>query len=75
MSDILPINLDDLPHARTLESERIESRKTRDPETMGHQVVKTICAFANDPAQPERGMEATDARHAWAWRDLGRVFG
>ena len=44
----LRINLDDLLHARTVESERIEFKATWDPQVTGHQVLKTICAFAND---------------------------
>ncbi len=44
----LRINLDDLLHARTVESERIEFKATWDPRVTGHQVLKTICAFAND---------------------------
>ncbi len=44
----LRINLDDLLHARTVESERIEFKATWDPKVTGYQVLKTICAFAND---------------------------
>ncbi|MDE2985232.1 MAG: putative DNA binding domain-containing protein [Gemmatimonadota bacterium] len=44
----LRINLDDLLHARTVESERIEFKATWDSMVTGHQVLKTICAFAND---------------------------
>lgn len=44
----LRINLDDLLHARTVESERIEFKATWDSKVTGHQVLKTICAFAND---------------------------
>ena len=44
----LRINLDDLLHARTVESERIEFKATWDGRVTGHQVLKTICAFAND---------------------------
>ncbi|MDE2784288.1 MAG: putative DNA binding domain-containing protein [Gemmatimonadota bacterium] len=44
----LRINLDDLLHARTVESERIEFKATWDRRVTGHQVLKTICAFAND---------------------------
>ena len=44
----LRINLDDLLHARTVESERIEFKATWDEKTTGYQVLKTICAFAND---------------------------
>ena len=44
----LRINLDDLLNARTVESERIEFKATWDGKVTGHQVLKTICAFAND---------------------------
>ena len=44
----LRINLDDLLHARTVESERIEFKATWDRRVTGYQVLKTICAFAND---------------------------
>ena len=47
MSD-LRINLDDLLHARTVESERIEFKATWAGKVTGYQVLKTICAFAND---------------------------
>ncbi len=47
MSSLL-INLDDLLHCRTVESERVEFKSSWDPETTGPQVLKTICAFAND---------------------------
>ena len=48
MSRILPVNLSDLLHARTVESERIEFKASWDPDSTGHQVLRTICAFAND---------------------------
>ena len=48
MSLILPINLDNLLHQRSVESERIEFKATWDPHTTGPQVLKRICAFAND---------------------------
>lgn len=44
----LRINLDDLLHARAVESERIEFKATWDSRATGYQVLKTICAFAND---------------------------
>ncbi|MFM9962766.1 MAG: RNA-binding domain-containing protein [Planctomycetaceae bacterium] len=43
----LPIALDDLIHARTVESVRVEFKKTWD-ERIRPAVVETICAFAND---------------------------
>ena len=48
MSTILPVNLSDLLHARTVESQRIEFKASWNPGTTGHQVIRTICAFAND---------------------------
>ena len=48
MSHNLPINLDDLLHCRVVESVRVEFRAAWDPRTTGPQVLKTICAFAND---------------------------
>ena len=48
MSKILPINLEDLLYCRGVESERVEFKASWDPKTTGFQVLKTICAFAND---------------------------
>lgn len=48
MSAILPINLDDLLYCRGVESERVEFKASWDPNTTGPQVLRTICAFAND---------------------------
>ena len=48
MSKIMPINLEDLLYRRSVESERVELKASWDPETTGIQVLKTICAFAND---------------------------
>ena len=48
MSTILPFNLDDLLHCRGVESERVEFKAKWDPVTTGPQVLRTICAFAND---------------------------
>ena len=48
MSTILPINMDDLLHCRGVESERVEFKATWDERTTGPQVLRTICAFAND---------------------------
>lgn len=47
MVSILPINVIDLLNGRT-ESARLEFKASWDPETTGPQVVKTVCAFAND---------------------------
>ena len=48
MSALLPINVEDLLHCRTVESARIEFKAAWDPEVTGFQVLKTLCAFAND---------------------------
>ncbi len=48
MSAILPVNLDDLLHCRGVESERVEFKASWDPHTTGFQMLRTICAFAND---------------------------
>ena len=48
MSAILSINVDDLLHRRTVESERVEFKAAWDTERTGPQVIRTICAFAND---------------------------
>ena len=48
MSTILPINLDDLLYCRGVESERVEFKSSWDPDRTGPQVLRTICAFAND---------------------------
>ncbi len=48
MGAILPINLDNLLHCRSVESERVEFEGSWDPRTTGPQVLRTICAFAND---------------------------
>ncbi|MDM8550605.1 putative DNA binding domain-containing protein [Desulfobacterales bacterium HSG2] len=44
---ILPINLDDLIHARSVESVRREFKKTWSEQTPD-QVIRSVCAFAND---------------------------
>lgn len=48
MLTILPISLDDLLFCRGIESERVEFKAPWNPKTTGFQVLKTICAFAND---------------------------
>ena len=48
MRSILPINADDLLRGRPIESARIEFKAGWNPDTTGFQVLKTICAFAND---------------------------
>ena len=48
MGAILPINLEALLHCRGVESERVEFKASWDPDISGPQVLRTICAFAND---------------------------
>ena len=48
MRSILPINVDDLLRGRPIESARIEFKASWNPDTTGFQVLKTVCAFAND---------------------------
>ena len=48
MSAILPISVDDLLGGRSIESMRVELKASWSPDTTGFQVLKTICAFAND---------------------------
>ena len=48
VSTILPINLNHLLYGRGVESERVEFKASWDERTTGPQVLRTICAFAND---------------------------
>jgi ATP-dependent DNA helicase RecG len=48
MSSILPINLDGLLRLQGVESPRVEFKASWDEKTTGAQVIRTICAFAND---------------------------
>ena len=48
MSTILPINVRNLLRHRSVESERVEFKASWDEATTGPQVLRTICAFAND---------------------------
>ena len=48
MSTYLPINLNDLLHNRGVETERVEFKAAWNPDTVGAQAIRTICAFAND---------------------------
>jgi len=48
MPSILPVNLADLLACRGVESQRVEFKAGWDPRTTGPQVLRTICAFAND---------------------------
>jgi ATP-dependent DNA helicase RecG len=48
MISTLPINIDDLLHFHGVESARVELKQSWDEKTTGLQVLKTICAFAND---------------------------
>ena len=48
MSAILSINVNDLVRGRAIESVRVEFKSSWNPDTTGFQVLRTICAFAND---------------------------
>ena len=48
MSAILPVNVDDLVRGRAIESARVEFKASWNPDPTGFQVLKTVCAFAND---------------------------
>lgn len=48
MSAILPINLNALLNCRGVEAERVEFKPSWNPDTTGIEVVRAICAFAND---------------------------
>lgn len=48
MASILPINLSDLLHFRGVESPRVEFKASWEEKTTGAQVIRSICAFAND---------------------------
>lgn len=48
MSALLPVNVEALLRGRRVESARLEFKARWRPETTGFQVLRTICAFAND---------------------------
>ena len=48
MSSILPINLEDLLRLQRVESARVEFKASWDDKYTGAQIIRTICAFAND---------------------------
>ncbi len=48
MVTYLPINLDDLLHNRGIETEHVAFKAGWNPETVGPQAIRTICAYAND---------------------------
>ncbi len=48
MFSSLPININDLLHFQGVESARIELKQSWDEKTTEVQVLKTLCAFAND---------------------------
>lgn len=48
MNRILTVNIVDLLHCAGVESARIEFKASWDEKTTGLQLIKTICAFAND---------------------------
>lgn len=48
MTKILPIDLDSLLYCSGIEPERVEFKELWDLDGIGPQVLRTICAFAND---------------------------
>ncbi len=48
MISSLPINIHDLLHFQGVESARVELKQSWNEKTTGLQVLKTLCAFAND---------------------------
>ena len=48
MSQILPVNVEGLLEGGSVESQRIEFKASWDPTTVGTQMLRIICAFAND---------------------------
>lgn len=48
MHSILPINIEDLLDHRGVESARVEFKASWDEKTTGSQIIRTLCAFAND---------------------------
>lgn len=48
MLSCLPINIEDLLHFQGIESTRVELKASWDEVATGPQVIRTICAFAND---------------------------
>lgn len=48
MESLLPINIDDLLHQRGVEGSRIEFKASWNEGPVAEQVLRTICAFAND---------------------------
>ena len=48
MSSILPINIENLLRNQGVESARVEFKASWDKAVTGYQVLKTLCAFAND---------------------------
>jgi ATP-dependent DNA helicase RecG len=48
MSLILPVNIEELLHCRAVESARVEFKASWDENMTGYQILKTLCAFAND---------------------------
>jgi ATP-dependent DNA helicase RecG len=48
MSSILPVNIENLIDNRGVENARVEYKASWDAATTGFQILKTICAFAND---------------------------
>ncbi len=48
MSQILAVSIQRLLEGSGVESQRVEFKASWEPNTVGRQVLRTICAFAND---------------------------
>lgn len=55
MESMLPVNIDDLLHQRGVEGNRIEFKASWNEGPVADQVVRTICAFANDYLEANGG--------------------
>ena len=48
VSQILQVNIEDLLRCQGVESARVEFKASWDENTTGYQILKTLCAYAND---------------------------
>lgn len=55
MDSMLPVNIDDLLHQRGVEGSRIEFKASWNDGPVADQVLRTICAFANDYLETNGG--------------------
>ena len=55
MDSLLPVNIDDLLHQRGVEGSRVEFKASWNEGPVADQVLRTICAFANDYLETNGG--------------------